>query len=315
MRDPETIDRKAALLAAAVSLGLHLLLVLWLPRSFQKVVALSAQPVQFSATPLKIAEERLPPTLRYAETNPAANQAIPKQAAFVSARNQTAAQPVPEKVPTRSALPKSAGTSDQIRLAQGKPRSIAQSEASPSPQPSISMLPASSQGESAPAGQQGGSAPGPKAAPPAVAQTPPAPPAAANPDRPKAFLPPSGTYGLMLKNNVGVSRAGSLAIDARFSNYGDYMQRMMEAIQSAWWNIIERSRFETVERGSVRLRFVLHRDGTVTGAEILAASVPRIMALACKDAVMAPAPYDLWRADMVALYGEADTVTITFNYN
>jgi len=29
---------------------------------------------------------------------------------------------------------------------------------------------------------------------------------------------------------------------------------------------------------------------------------------------MAPAPYDIWRADMVALYGESDIVTINFCY-
>jgi hypothetical protein len=38
------------------------------------------------------------------------------------------------------------------------------------------------------------------------------------------------------------------------------------------------------------------------------------MSLACKDAVMAPAPYDVWRADMVAMFGESDIVTINFYY-
>jgi hypothetical protein len=113
---------------------------------------------------------------------------------------------------------------------------------------------------------------------------------------------------------VGVNRAGSLAIDARFSNYGDYTQRMMEAIQSSWWSIIERSRFEGVSRGRVTVRFRLHRDGTVTDAQVLGTEVTRVMTLACKDAVMAPAPYDIWRADMVAMYGESDTVTINFHY-
>ena len=126
---------------------------------------------------------------------------------------------------------------------------------------------------------------------------------------------PSGTYGLLLRRPVGVSRAGSIAIDARFSNYGDYTQRMLEAIQSTWWSIIERSRFEGVARGSVIVRFRLHRDGTVTDAQILGSEVTRVMSLACKDAVMAPAPYDIWRADMVAMYGESDTVTINFIYH
>jgi outer membrane biosynthesis protein TonB len=301
VRPEESIDQRSAAIAVAVSLGLHLLLFLVVPDTFHKVVAF-VRPVEVLTAPVKIDEARLPPKLRFIETNPLANQAVPKTTPFTSSRNQTAAQPVPEKMPTNSPLPKSDGTSEQLRIAQGKPRSIDQSQSAPAPQPSISMA--------APA----------KAAPPpgpgkAVAQPSPAPvPVAANPDRPRASVP-SGTYGLLLRRPVGVNRAGSIAVDARFSNYGDYTQRMMEAIQSSWWSIIERSRFEGVSRGNVIVRFRLHRDGTVTDAQVLGTEVTRVMTLACKDAVMAPAPYDIWRADMVAMYGESDTVTINFIYH
>ena len=301
MRPEESIDQRSAAIAVAVSLGLHLLLFWVVPDTFHKVVAF-VRPVEVLTAPVKIDEARLPPKLRFIETNPLANQAVPKTTPFTSSRNQTAAQPVPEKMPTNSPLPKSEGTSEQLRIAQGKPRTIDQSQSAPAPQPSISMA--------APA----------KATPPpgpgkAVAQPSPAPvPVAANPDRPRASVP-SGTYGLLLRRPVGVNRAGSIAVDARFSNYGDYTQRMMEAIQSSWWSIIERSRFEGVSRGNVIVRFRLHRDGTVTDAQVLGTEVTRVMTLACKDAVMAPAPYDIWRADMVAMYGESDTVTINFIYH
>jgi outer membrane biosynthesis protein TonB len=251
---------------------------------------------------VKIDEARLPPKLRFAETNPVANQAVPKAAPFTSSRNQTAAQPVPEKMPSNSALPKSTGTSPEIRLAQGKPRSIDQSQAQPTPAPAISM-----------AGPKSAPPPGPgKAAARPVPKAAPAP-TPADPDRPRASIP-SGTAGLLLRNSVGVNRAGAVAIDARFSQYGDYTQRMLEAIQSSWWSIIERSQFEGVQRGRVTVRFRLHRDGTVTDALILSNEVTRVMSLACKDAVMAPAPYDVWRADMVAMFGESDIVTINFYY-
>ena len=236
MRPEESIDQRSTAIAVAVSLGLHLLLLWVLPDTFHKVVAY-VRPVEVLTAPVKIDESRLPPKLRFAETNPAANQAVPKAAPFASSRNQTAAQPSPAPVPV-----------------------------------------------------------------------------AANPDRPRASVP-SGTYGLLLRRPVGVNRAGSIAVDARFSNYGDYTQRMMEAIQSSWWSIIERSRFEGVSRGNVIVRFRLHRDGTVTDAQVLGTEVTRVMTLACKDAVMAPAPYDIWRADMVAMYGESDTVTINFIYH
>ena len=301
MRPDDPIDLRAAAFAAIASLGLHLLLLWLLPDTFRQVVAI-VRPIEVLTAPVKIDEARLPPKLRFAETNPVANQAVPKTAPFTSSRNQTAAQPVPEKMPSNSALPKSAGTSPEIRLAQGKPRSIDQSQAQPTPAPAISM-----------AGPKSAPPPGPgKAAARPVPKAAPAP-TPTDPDRPRASIP-SGTAGLLLRNSVGVNRAGAVAIDARFSQYGDYTQRMLEAIQSSWWSIIERSQFESVQRGRVTVRFRLHRDGTVTDATILSNEVTRVMSLACKDAVMAPAPYDAWRADMVALYGESDIVTINFYY-
>ena len=303
MRPEESIDQRSAAIAVAVSLGLHLLLIWVLPDSFQKVVAF-VRPIEVLTAPVKIDEARLPPKLRFIETNPLANQAVPKTTPFTSSRNQTAAQPVPEKMPTNSPLPKSEGTSEQLRIAKGKPRSIDQSEAQPISQPSISMA--------APVKAPPPPGPGKSAAQPSP--TPAPVPVAANPDRPRASVP-SGTYGLLLRRPVGVNRAGTIAVDARFSNYGDYTQRMLEAIQSSWWSIIERSRFEGLSRGNVIVRFRLHRDGTVTDAQVLGTEVTRVMTLACKDAVMAPAPYDIWRADMVAMYGESDTVTINFIYH
>lgn len=301
MRSDDSIDIRSATIAVVVSLGLHGLLLWALPPTFHQALAF-VRPVEVLTAPVKVDEARLPPKLRFAEANPLANQAVPKTAPFTSSRNQTAAQPVPEKLPTNSALPKSAGTSPEIRLAQGKPRSIDQSQAQPTPAPAISM-----------AGPKTAPPPGPgKAAARPVVKAAPAP-VAADPERPRASLP-SGTAGLLLRNSVGVNRAGAIAIDARFSQYGDYTQRMLEAIQSSWWSIIERSRFEGVTRGRVTVSFRLHRDGTVTDAKVLATEVTRVMTLACKDAVMAPAPYDIWRADMVAMYGESDTVTINFHY-
>jgi outer membrane biosynthesis protein TonB len=297
----DPIDLRAAAFAAVVSLGLHLLLLWLVPDTFRQAVAF-VRPVEVLTAPVKIDEARLPAKLRFAETNPVANQAVPKTAPFTSSRNQTAAQPVPEKMPSNSALPKSAGTSPEIRLAQGKPRSIDQSQAQPTPAPAISM--AGPKSAPPPGPGKAAARPAPKAAP---APTP------ADPERPRASIP-SGTAGLLLRNSVGVNRAGAVAIDARFSQYGDYTQRMLEAIQSSWWSIIERSQFEGVTRGRVTVSFRLHRDGTVTDATIRSNEVTRVMSLACKDAVMAPAPYDIWRADMVALYGESDMVTINFYY-
>ena len=106
-----------------------------------------------------------------------------------------------------------------------------------------------------------------------------------------------------------------MAVDARFSNYGDYTQRMMEAIQSTWWDLLFRARMESYQPGIVVVRFKLHRDGTISGLAVLETGVGTMPTFACKDAISACAPFDAWRPDMVAQFGEADVVTIRFLYH
>ncbi len=316
VQEPSSYETKSFLTAAVASVTLHAVLLLVLPSDLSRglaVPAASLRPTQVVVAPTEVSPARLPEHMRprFIEAPANANRAVPEKAPYVAARNQTAAQPVPEKKPTQSALPRSEGASQELRVAQGVPRRIQESASAPEGQAGSSSVAV---------GMVAGNRPGPvgaggsetKPVAPAVAPSVPAP-RAVNPDRPRAMVP-YGTAGLLLRNNVGVNRAGAVAVDARFSQYGDYVQRMLEAVQSSWWDIIERSRFETVATGSCVVRFVLRRDGTVRDAQILRSDVPRMMALACKDAVMAPAPYDAWRADMVALYGEEDVVTISFHY-
>jgi len=297
VQEDSPIDVRAALWAAAATVVLHGVLWMTLPKALHPY-GLPVRLVEVSVAPTAVPADRLPPSMRLAEVNAQANRLAPKETPYVAARNQTAAQPVPEKAPTKSALPRSSGESDIVRIAQGKPRSIDESEVM-----KTEGTPGSASAVAGAKPKVGESGKAAEAAP-----TP-----AANPDRPRASLP-AGTTGLLLRNNVGVNKVGTVAVDARFSNYGDYAQRMMEAIQSSWWDIIDRMRLETAVRGTVVVRFRLHRDGSVSDATILYENVPRLMALACKDAVQSPAPFDAWRADMVALFGQHDDVTITFHY-
>ena len=284
-------------IAFAITVLLHLTLWLVLPSVFtQRLITL--HPVEIKFDPVVVPENRLPPSMRLAEVNVQANRTVPDKSDYIAAKNQTAAQPIPEKIKTTSSLPRSAGEStNAIKVSQGRPRAIEESDLSDE-----------SQSAGTPTVGLNGNLPKKN-----VAETKKPNRNESIPDRPRATIP-SGTMGILLKNNVGVNRAGAIAVDAKFSNYGDYSQRMMEAIQSSWWALIDRARFESVSRGSVVVRFNLRRDGSVVDAEILRSDVPSVMAFACKDAVMAPAPFDHWREDMVALFGNEQTVTITFHY-
>lgn len=287
-------ESRPVYIAIFATLLLHAGLGAWLSEPMGFTLRMPVAPAKVVVTPAPVDPAKLPPQLRLAEAAPRGNREVPDAVSHVAARNQSAAQPDPEKGPNRSALPRSAGQdAEALRLAQARPRAVDQPEAAES------------------AGEAGTSSVAVNPVPAAVAPQPrPRPVASA---MPRASLP-TGTSGLLLRNPVGVGRAGLLALDARFSSYGDYSQRMLEAVQASWWSLIERARFDDFAAGYVVVRFRIHRDGTVTDAQVVASTVPTLAALTCKDAVTLPAPYDSWRADMVAMLGDDEPVTITFHY-
>lgn len=287
-------ETRPVLLALLSTVALHSVLGVWLSSPFAEHLILPVRSTQVLVTPAPIDQKKLPQSMQLAQVSHEGNRETPQDSPFVAAKNQKAAQPIPEPVPTRSALPKADGVSvDDVRLTQALPK--------PS-EPFAAQLPQPEAGT-------------PNiAVKPGVGQSVPLPrPQVKTPSTPKASLP-SGTYGLLLRNPVGVNRAGTLSLDARFSSYGDYAQRMMEAIQASWWSLLERAKFDDFASGIVIVRFRVHRDGTATDAEILTSTVPDLAALSCKDSILMTAPFDSWRADMVAMLGEDETVTITFRY-
>lgn len=278
-------DLGPALLALVLTLALHGGAFAWLSRPF--ALPSPPKPAAVARAAAAVPPSRLPASMRLAEPSPQGNREAPGETPFVASRNQAAAQPSP-RPGSVSPLPRSEGESaESLRLAQAVPRP---------PQPEVAPPPP----------------PVAEAGTPRVA-VPTAPPRRVNP----LLAPPSqatGTSGLLLRNPVDVGRAGALSLDARFSAYGDYAQRMLEAVQASWWGILSRTRLDDFAAGTVVVRFRLARDGTVPEAEILSSTVPLLAALACKDAVQLPAPYDSWRPEMVALLGDEETVTITFHY-
>lgn len=287
-------ESRAMATALVATLVLHAALGAWLSEPLSIASSLPMRPARVVVAPVPVDPAKLPPSLRLAETSPNGNRELPAQASPMAARNQAAAQPVPETSVTRSALPRSEGdTADALRLVQARPRAVEEA---------VDPPPRAEAGTATVAASPVPLAPPPQPRPVAKAAS-----------TPRAALP-SGTSGLLLRNPVGVGRAGAVALDARFSSYGDYAQRMLEAVQGSWWALIERAHFDDFAAGHVVVRFRIHRDGTVSEAEVVSSTVPLLAGLACKDAVRLPAPYDVWRADMVAMLGDSEVVTITFHY-
>jgi hypothetical protein len=117
-----------------------------------------------------------------------------------------------------------------------------------------------------------------------------------------------------LNNFTGTNRTVIIAYDAKWSRYGEYLQRIIDAVALQWHQIVEQSAIYP-ERGTrVEVKFRLNARGEV--AEILSVSGNgnADARLACVSGITVPAPYGVWSADMVALLGETQELTFAFYY-
>ena len=75
-----------------------------------------------------------------------------------------------------------------------------------------------------------------------------------------------------IKNEFGTKNIGAVAYDAKWSAYGEYLQRLIDAMQGQWERLILRSAFYPTSGATVRVVFKLDAAG-VLGARWMTASL------------------------------------------
>jgi hypothetical protein len=156
---------------------------------------------------------------------------------------------------------------------------------------------------------------------PDAAEREPRPAVAPSPDsqpqpRPRPRLPqPRVVPGPLMQSTGVASRSGAVAVDARFSEFGDYAQRMVEAVSRAWNSQVAQAPENIGERPSrVQIRFVLNSFGEITDMETLSTSASSLDTALCRDAIQSRSPYGIWTEDMIDVLGMETTLTFTFYY-
>ncbi len=119
---------------------------------------------------------------------------------------------------------------------------------------------------------------------------------------------------VLLKNRItGVRDMGVVGIDARWSEYGDYMQEFIEIVQASWYAILEESRVSPHSGTYVAVKFRLNSVGEI---EVLGkeATAGEQGIYACLSALTARQPYRKWTDQMRAVLGDSQEMTFTFYY-
>ena len=109
------------------------------------------------------------------------------------------------------------------------------------------------------------------------------------------------------------SRRGTLGIDATFSEFGEYQQQFFAALQLGWYQEIEF--FQPIDTAArVVVRFRMQADGSIHDIETLHTSAGEVATFICESAISKRSPFRPWTKEMVEVFGQERTLTVSFNY-
>ena len=278
------------------------------------------------------------------ETNPAAPDNIPDRTDLTGAQNQQAAQETPTP-DGRSPVPAVRGDPDKPstaivtgQLAEPRPLPVAP-EPPPAPpdeqrvaQREQNPLPGDERFQgTAPDGLRGGLAP-PAPNPGATERVEGRPDAtresgftigltvAVDPLHPRtrptlpASAAPQAPPAPLLDNTSGASRVGLTAYDAKWSAYGEYLQRLHEIIGIQWRRLMGPGFVLPSPGTRVHVRFRLDASGEIPEILSVTGNARLDTQSVCVGAITDRSPYGPWPADMVAVLGDSQVLTFSFYY-
>jgi hypothetical protein len=117
-----------------------------------------------------------------------------------------------------------------------------------------------------------------------------------------------------IRNEFGTANIGALAYNAKWSSHGEYLQRLIDAVQAQWERLLMRSSVYPTAGATVRVAFRLNAQGEVSEILRVEGDGGEVARRLCVSAITAPAPYGEWTPDMVAMLGREQELTFTFFY-
>ncbi|MDB6169193.1 MAG: hypothetical protein JWM88_2057 [Verrucomicrobia bacterium] len=116
------------------------------------------------------------------------------------------------------------------------------------------------------------------------------------------------------ENKFGTSNIGLMAIDAKWSNYGAYLQRMIETVQTQFDKLVAESRIYPPAGSTVTIKFIMDSEGKIATVVSVDNKATEAAARVCINSITARSPYGPWTDDMKAVLGEQQEMTFSFYY-
>lgn len=116
-------------------------------------------------------------------------------------------------------------------------------------------------------------------------------------------------------NSGGTFNIGRTAISSKFSGFGNYEQKMLEAVSKQWNQLAYGFSFTPQYSGTrVAVLFTLNQKGEVTACQVINSTASQSATLLCTQAIQSCSPFGTWTKEMTASLGEQQDVRIMFWY-
>jgi hypothetical protein len=120
--------------------------------------------------------------------------------------------------------------------------------------------------------------------------------------------------GQTMKQAGGFSERGQVSFDVKATAFGDYDAAFIAAVEQCWHILIDEHQ-GTRRAGRVVVDFRLTYDGRITDIKIQENEVGEILSMLCQSAILNPAPYPRWPAQMrQTIGGNSREIRFTFIY-
>lgn len=120
--------------------------------------------------------------------------------------------------------------------------------------------------------------------------------------------------GDKLRQEGGAPNRGTLSLDVKGSPFGEYDAAFISAVERCWHLLLDDHQGSR-RPGKVVVDFVLNSDGRITNLKVSSSEVGEIQSMLCQSAILNPAPYPRWPAQMRQTIGGVREIRFTFYYN
>lgn len=120
---------------------------------------------------------------------------------------------------------------------------------------------------------------------------------------------------IFAENQIGTKNIGPVAVDARWSKYGEYLQKMIETVQIQWDVLLAEGKGYPAPGSMVTVKFKMDANGAISRIVGVEGGLAGPQAEGyCVSAITKRSPYGKWTEDMVAILGTEQEMTFVFFY-